>query len=1057
MKGLRVAFGLLLAASVGVLAWRACGGLRVETDLTSLVSAESLPALRDVSAGMARQGRLLFEGPDADAVRAAADAFSSNLPARATFDLRATLRAFAGRTAGLLSAETRDLLRAGRYGEVATASAARLFGPVPPLFSVKDDPFLLATDYVLALQSNLSPGWSLRDGYPVCTRDGVHFLLVALETEYLSLDAAEDLRRRAEVRNATAADGVRIWCCGPLFHTARAATRAKTEVNVLSGVSVACVVLLGVLLFRSLRFVPQLLFAVGASFLVASGVLFAVYPHPHALTFVFGTTLIGLAVDYVYHARAAGDAARVARPLGISLVTTLACFTPLLCSEVTALRQMALFTMAGLGTVFMTVFAWGPCGPGLPAVAEPPPRARGHVGRVGRWARALLLCGAALGLFRLDVSTSPAAFYRPDAFLAAGERRFLELGPAAGTRVALVMGDSLQTCLEREEEAGLKGLSAVIPSIKRQRENAALAARLAAHEGARYAALTGLRASAGTTNVFLDAEVAATGALKRLVAPFRLAPTRLVAPCPEGFVSTDPHVVVLDPRTALEDLFARFLASTCRLLGVSLGLLAVLLLVFFRKRFFLYVGPVVASVAATGGMLGWLGIPLTSFTLLCFFVMVGLGLDYVVFHRSRPGAATRRTVRASFLSSLAGFGLLAFTAFPVTQAMGVTFAFGLFFAYVFSLGDEGTRRAVDVAPYQGVTAAGGTRRAGDVAPYQGVAAAGGVRRAGDVVPYQGGDTSSVSEGREGTPWHAQREQSAGRGRMWFMWAVYAACGKMALKLVTVPVMAFIYPFAGPARRALRAYYAALAAFRGRKAAPPVGAWTLFRHLLGFAWSLADKTDACTLRKNLPEMSVRDDADWRAFRDLVAARKGAFLVSTHLGTVEVLPALASSRRGMGEEAPHVHAFQQMGHDAVFTQMFMRHFDAAHFTLHAVEEIGVETAVRMQEAVGRGELVLMAGDRVAAGSGKTLDHAFLGRPCRWPKGVFVFAKLMECPVFFVTCVRTGWNAYECHFRRYTGGPTSSPARMLDEYAAFLETETLAHPEQWYQFYDFFDHGA
>ena len=881
---------------------------------------------------------------------------------------------------------------------------------------MKDDPFLLATDYVLALQSNLSPGWSLRDGYPVCTRDGVHFLLVALETERLSLDAAEDLRRRAEARNATAADGVRIWCCGPLFHTARAATRAKTEVNVLSGVSVACVLLLGVLLFRSLRFVPQLLF-------------------------VFGTTLIGLAVDYVYHARAAGDVARVARPLGISLVTTLACFAPLLCSEVTALRQMALFTMAGLGTVFMTVFAWGPCGPGLPAVEETP-RARGP-GRAGRWARALLLCGAALGLFRLDVSTSPAAFYRPDAYLAAGERRFLEVGPAAGTRVALVTGDSLQACLEHEEAAGLKGLSAVIPSIRRQRENAALAARLAAHEGARYAALTGLRMPGGAvTNVFLDAEMAATGALKRLVAPFRLAPTRLVAPCPAGFVPADPHVEVLDPRTALEGLFARFLASTCRLLGVSLGLLAVLLLAFFRKRFFLYVGPVVASVAATGGMLGWLGIPLTSFTLLCFFVMVGLGLDYVVFHRSRPGTATRRTVRASFLSSLAGFGLLAFTAFPVTQAMGVTFAFGLFFAYVFSLGGEGVRRAGDVAPYQGVAAAGGTRRAGDVVPDQeGVAPSG---------------VSAAPTGRHSAPWHAQREQSAGRGRMWFMWAVYARCGKTALKLVTVPVMAFIYPFAGPARRALRTYYAVLAAFRGRKDAPLVGAWTLYRHLLGFAWSLADKTDACTLRKDLPQMSVRDDAGGRAFRDLVAARKGAFLVSTHLGTVEVLPALASARRGMGEKAPHVHAFQQMGHDAVFTRMFMRHFDATHVTLHAVEEIGVETAVRMQEAVGRGELVLMAGDRVGARSGKTFDHAFLGRPCRWPKGVFVFAKLMACPVFFVTCVRTGWNAYECHFHRYTG-PASSPARMLDEYTAFLETETLAHPDQWYQFYDFFAHGA
>ena len=92
MRGLRVAFGLLLAASVGVLAWRACGGLRVETDLTSLVSAENLPALRDVSADRTRQGRLLFEGPGADAVRAAADAFSSNLPACATFGRRASFR-----------------------------------------------------------------------------------------------------------------------------------------------------------------------------------------------------------------------------------------------------------------------------------------------------------------------------------------------------------------------------------------------------------------------------------------------------------------------------------------------------------------------------------------------------------------------------------------------------------------------------------------------------------------------------------------------------------------------------------------------------------------------------------------------------------------------------------------------------------------------------------------------------------------------------------------------------------------------------------------------------
>ena len=208
------------------------------------------------------------------------------------------------------------------------------------------------------------------------------------------------------------------------------------------------------------------------------------------------------------------------------------------------------------------------------------------------------------------------------------------------------------------------------------------------------------------------------------------------------------------------------------------------------------------------------------------------------------------------------------------------------------------------------------------------------------------------------------------------------------------------------------------------------------------------------------MTVRDDAGWKSFCGLVAAKKGAFLISTHLGTIEVFPALAessnlklSSSQPSPPSSPHVHAFQQMGHDSVFTKMFMRHFDGSKLTLHAVEEIGVETAVDMQAAIARGELVLMAGDRVSAGSTKTLQHDFLGCPCQWPKGVFTFAKLMESPVFFVTCVRTGWNAYECHFRMFDPQSGNRIVPMLDQYTEFLAAETLEHPEQWYQFYDFF----
>lgn len=272
-------------------------------------------------------------------------------------------------------------------------------------------------------------------------------------------------------------------------------------------------------------------------------------------------------------------------------------------------------------------------------------------------------------------------------------------------------------------------------------------------------------------------------------------------------------------------------------------------------------------------------------------------------------------------------------------------------------------------------------------------------------------------------WYEQREQSAGRRRIQALWLVYRIFGKHAVNALLWPVFLFIYPWCRAARSALAKYYA----IAGVKPRP-------FRHLLGFARTMMDKTDACTLCKNPPRIEVKGDPGWD---------EGAFLVSAHLGCIEVLPALTPPE---GKTMPVVHAFQQLGHDAVFTSLFLRHL-GGRFKLHAVEDIGVETAVEMQAAVRKGELVLMAGDRLSAGSDAAFKREFFGRVCRFPKGVFVFAKLLECPVFAVVCVKTGFNSYELHAKRLSGDD------LAGDYVRFLEAETRQFPYQWYQFYDFF----
>ena len=718
MKTARIAIAIIIALAGAALAWRVCEGLRVETDVLALVETEHSGSLMELAAGRARQGQLLLEGGDEEQLVKVANVLSEQFKLNTAVDFQKTLRYLAPRTRGLVSAETRELLRAGKFKEVANASAARLFGPVPPLFSVKDDPFLLATDYAMSMQSNLAPGWSLKDGYPVCERGDRHFLL--MQCGDLSLEKAEEIMQGAERINGSFAAGfAKIWCCGPVFHTARSTSSAKREINVLSVVSVVLVALLGWMLFRSWRFVPQLLVTVGVAFFVATGALFAFFPRPHVITFVFGVTLIGLAVDYVYHSRSAGGAEKVLKPLTQSLATSLACFAPLLFANISAMRQMALFTMAGLAGAYLCALAWRRSRGDRPTGGDDiTRRSRGDrptggdcITRRSRGDRptgiifaigvGLLVIAAMCGICRVKASFEPSAFYSPGKFLAEGEKRLFELNPMGGGKFACIKGKTLQESLEIEEAAGLRGLSAVIPSLRRQSENVALVEKLKEREGKNYTELTGLKMPQEDSRGFLDVANVEDESLKKVVRSFSPRGNEIVVPCPDEFQSADTRVVVLDPRQAAKKMFARLFISAGKLFYISLAALAVLLIVFFRKKFLDYMSGVGGAVLCTMGMLGWLGIPLTCFTLLCFFVMAGLGLDYVIFHRSKPVPETRRTVLYSFLSSLAGFGMLAFTEFPVTRGMGVTLAFGLFFAYLYSVDEFFRRRRVTSSPEAG--------------------------------------------------------------------------------------------------------------------------------------------------------------------------------------------------------------------------------------------------------------------------------------------------------------------------------------------------------------------
>lgn len=109
----------------------------------------------------------------------------------------------------------------------------------------------------------------------------------------------------------------------------------------------------------------------------------------------------------------------------------------------------------------------------------------------------------------------------------------------------------------------------------------------------------------------------------------------------------------------------------------------------------------------------------------------------------------------------------------------------------------------------------------------------------------------------------------------------------------------------------------------------------------------------------------------------------------------------------------------------------------------------------EALDRGELVCFMGDRYVDGS-RLLETPFMGRPAEFPSGPFLLASRMNVPVVFYWSERERNRTYRFKFFRAAcfTEKKKSAGELLKEYAGSLEREVRLHPEQWYNYYDFWN---
>ncbi|MDP1685764.1 acyl-CoA synthetase [Hydrogenophaga sp.] len=289
-------------------------------------------------------------------------------------------------------------------------------------------------------------------------------------------------------------------------------------------------------------------------------------------------------------------------------------------------------------------------------------------------------------------------------------------------------------------------------------------------------------------------------------------------------------------------------------------------------------------------------------------------------------------------------------------------------------------------------------------------------------------------------WMQQKERSH-LGLLRLMVWISLRLGRPVGRLVLRGIALYFVLFSPKARRNGRAY---LARALGRAPTWRDG----YRHVLSFASTVHDRIYLLNDRFDLFDIRITGHD---AVQQALDRQPGAFLVGAHLGSFEVLRAMA-----------HQHA-----RTPVAMLMFEDNARKINAILHAINPHAQQDVValghpdsmlRARDKLDAGFLVGMLADRSLANDA-TAECMLLGAPARFPLGPWRMAAMLRRPVFFMSGLYLGGNRYELHFELLAdfstidrGERDAAMARAMQAYADRLSVLCRRAPYNWFNFFDF-----
>ena len=619
----------------------------------------------------------------------------------------------------LMDEETVASLEAGNSDQLSKYALSQVYSPFSfaDLSQLDKDPFLLTERSLRKYASQGIGNMFMKEGVLAAESGGKWYVMIrgAVTEEALSFSKKNGIGKVYERIKVLEHDnpGVSYICSGVPFHSYESSSKAMREISWITCISLTLVAAVILFAFRSLFPMLISLANIAVSLLFGLSVALIFYGRINALALVFGTTLIGVSIDYSIHYFVNRE--NIFRSLTVNCISTEVSWCLLMLAPFPLLRQIALFSAAGLLCSYLIVRLLYPvlrrsdlCSADISQSCP-----GGHLIRAAG-ILILAICLIAPAVSGIRIKNNIRGMYTMSGQLLEWEKKaasVLNLGNSGeyfivsgrGPQELLAQEEQLTAALEEEKKAGTLGgytaITTYVPSMARQARSYKAAELLLQRSQTQLKALGFGSAAAGQLEQDYRKNAGRIVTLKdvpsfmkenidtlylgkigdayySVVFPLQVKESGALKNLADG-----EHVFFMSKINDIEKELDHLTKIALCFIFASYLLVFPILFVVYRKKALKIALVPVAVILGSLAFVSEVGGGVDLFACSGIVLIFGLGLDYLVYGLEKK---TGKATLLSFITTEISFGALALSSFVPAHVFGLTVCVGLAIAYILS-------------------------------------------------------------------------------------------------------------------------------------------------------------------------------------------------------------------------------------------------------------------------------------------------------------------------------------------------------------------------------------